>query len=67
MAAPPQFCMDRIRDLANYHKMVPKGKVLLSLSLLMLHLTSDSCSVVKSVVPYGQVKFPNVRYLFFSL
>eukprot|EP01031_Cornospumella_fuschlensis_P029236 gene29236-35291_t len=38
VAAPPQFCMDRIRDLANYHKMVPK---------------------VKSVIPYGPVKFPN--------
>jgi hypothetical protein len=26
VAAPPEICMDRIRDLVNYPKMVPNGK-----------------------------------------
>ena len=29
IAAPPSICMDRIRDLPNYNKFVPKGDTLL--------------------------------------
>ncbi len=40
--ASPEECMDRIRDLANYPKMVPKG-----ISLFLLK-TGTSCSRVMS-------------------
>ena len=34
--APPRICMEKIRDLPNYSKMVPKGKLKSLLKLLKL-------------------------------
>ena len=48
VAAPPAICMDRIRDLANYPKMAPKG-VMASHSFLLFwrHLWSPLYTIMK--------------------
>lgn len=62
--AVPEICMDRIRDLAHYHKMVKNGTTSSStcywaISLIKPYIVS---SLVKKVTPYDTVKFENVRF-----
>ena len=62
--AVPEICMDRIRDLAHYHKMVKNGTAsssicCWSISSIKPHIVS---SLVKKVIPYDAVKFENVRF-----
>lgn len=63
--AVPEICMDRIRDLAHYHKMVKNGTTSSSMccrsisSSIKPHIVS---SLVKKVIPYDTVKFENVRF-----
>lgn len=63
--AVPEICMDRIRDLAHYHKMVKNGTTPFSsiygcsINLLQIMLFFISPSV-KKVTPYDTMKFENV-------
>ena len=65
LAAPPHICMDRIADLKNYPKMVPKGERVLATSQNVC-MSSNPCRTfhlltVRKVDVYEEETFVNVR------